>query len=436
MNDSPSSPRVEPQADPHPESRPAHDPASSAPSAKTAPGPYGSAATQFRYLLKALLRSRGIMFWTAAFPILLATLFSFMFAGITTAYQQGIVDVAVVDNAAYQAADAQGVREAVTALAKEGDDRLISVTEVSDQAAAQQLIDDGDVQAAISADDSGSPVLAISPSASSSVDLSILQIALSRSVQVSEAVTILAQENPAAFASPDAAARIVEAFTGTQAATQERTVLHSASDASVRYYYALLGFLTLQSTLFALTALAETRANGTPQGMRRQLGGLSSNRTLAAALAAAFVCTFACALVGFAYMRFALGVEFGGRDGLAVLAIAACALTGTGLGALIGCLPLSVGAKSGLSSAITCGLSLFAGLYGQPAMQLADWMSMHLPVLQVINPAVQAATVFYDLAYYDSLAPFFTTVGVLVLMAVACFGLAAVIGRRRRYEAL
>ena len=48
----------------------------------------------------------------------------------------------------------------------------------------------------------------------------------------------------------------------------------------------------------------------------------------------------------------------------------------------------------------------------------------------------QAANAFYDLTYYDSLTPFFSTVGVLVAMAAAFFVVAALLMRGHNYERL
>ena len=142
-------------------------------------------------------------------------------------------------------------------------------------------------------------------------------------------------------------------------------------------------------------------------------------------------------LLAFAYMRFVLGVEFGGRDGLAMLALAACALMSTALGAAIGAIPkISIPGKTGIATGITCFCALFAGLYGEPSMQLADRVSQSAPWAVLVNPAAQAANAFYDLTYYDSLAPFFATLCVLAVMAAVFFVVAALLMRRQNYERL
>ena len=104
---------------------------------------------------------------------------------------------------------------------------------------------------------------------------------------------------------------------------------------------------------------------------------------------------------------------------------------------MLGALPgMPVAGKVGLATGITCLCALFAGLYGEPAMQLADQISQTAPWAVLINPAAQAANAFYDLTYYDSLTPFFSTVGVLVAMAAVFFVAAALLMRGHNYERL
>ena len=187
----------------------------------------------------------------------------------------------------------------------------------------------------------------------------------------------------------------------------------------------------------SLIAVSSTRANTAAVGARRQVSAASPARQLVVAMAASFTVSFAALLLAFAFMLAVLGVEFGGREALAVVALAVCALMATGLGAVVGAIPgLSQASKMGLATGLTCFCSLFAGLYGEPAMQLSDSLAQSAPWAQLMNPAVQAASAFYDLTYYDALQPFFSTIGVLALMALAFFAVAALLMRRQNYERL
>jgi ABC-2 type transport system permease protein len=137
--------------------------------------------------------------------------------------------------------------------------------------------------------------------------------------------------------------------------------------------------------------------------------------------------------VAFAYMRIVVKVDFGGRDGLCLVALAVSSLLAMTAGALVGTTP---GVKTGIFSAISCVLSIFTGLYGSASQRLADNVAASFPVLSHLNPLWQIAHSFFCLLYYDSLEPFAQSCGALLAMAAALMAVAVLRMRRQRYEHL
>lgn len=405
----------------------------------------------FIHTVRMLVRQRDVLVWVIAFPLVLATLFHVMFENFDEYYRADPVSCAVVADENYYATRATFFREMLAQVSAEGDDQLLDVLEVANADAARDLVLSGDAAAAITVDGEGLPSMDVSPLASDTLDQSIVRAVLDRYRQLYAAMkqVFLAQAGAAdlqapptdaqleAFAQTPDADQTVQAFMADAVGTQQVDVLRVASSGTVRYYYALMGFAALMSITVAIHSVSAVRANTSAVGARRQVSGASTTCQLAVSMAASFAVVFACLLLAFAYMRLVLGVEFGGRDGLAVVAIAACALMSVGFGAVLGALPgMPVAGKVGLATGITCLCALFAGLYGEPAMQLADQISQTAPWAVLINPAAQAANAFYDLTYYDSLTPFFSTVGVLVAMAAVFFVAAALLMRGHNYERL
>ena len=391
----------------------------------------------FFHTVRMLVRQRDVLVWVIAFPLVLATLFHVMFANFDEYYRADPVSCAVVADENYHATRATFFREMLAQVSAEGDDQLLDVREVANADAARDLVLSGDAAAAITVDGEGLPSMDVSPLASDTLDQSIVRAVLDRYRQLYAEMkqVFLAQAGAADLQAPPTEA--VQAFMADAVGTQQVDVLRVASSGTVRYYYALMGFAALMSITVAIHSVSAVRANTSAVGARRQVSGTSVTRQLAVSMTASFAVVFACLLLAFAYMRLVLGVEFGGRDGLAVVAIAACALMSVGFGAVLGALPgMPVAGKVGLATGITCLCALFAGLYGEPAMQLADQISQTAPWAALINPAAQAANAFYDLTYYDSLTPFFSTVGVLVAMAAAFFVVAALLMRGHNYERL
>jgi hypothetical protein len=129
--------------------------------------------------------------------------------------------------------------------------------------------------------------------------------------------------------------------------------------------------------------------------------------------------------LAFCYIRFGLQITFGGRD-LEVLAILAVgAAVATALGAAVAIIPLPMAALAGLSAALACLLSLFAGLYGPGSQQIADRVADSAPWAVWLNPARGIYDALFSLYCYDTFDQAAVALAHLGLLALALFAVAA-----------
>ena len=137
-------------------------------------------------------------------------------------------------------------------------------------------------------------------------------------------------------------------------------------------------------------------------------------------------------------MRLVVGVDFGGREGLCLVGGAVSALAATGLGLFVGTLPVKGGkaSKSGILTGFATTCALFAGLYGVPAMGLADDVARACPAECWLNPVKLICDMFNRLYFFEDLGPFAVRAGALVLMALVFVTAASLIFGRSRYEHL
>ena len=390
--------------------------------------------TLFASTVLGTLRAPVYLFWVIAFPLIMGSIFSFMFSDIGEFYRVQAVPVAVVEDAAL--AERPAFRAFLDA-ASEGDEAALDVTYVASESDALALAEEGTAAAYVRLSADGVPEMVVPTyeDSRSQLERSVIRTLLDAYLQ-RQAVSELLVRAAADGVAVDAA-RAAEAFSGAMVATEEADVLRVDADGYSRYYYALLAMTILMTASMALYAVAQARANCTPIGARCQVSALSPGRQLITVVGASWICAFACIAVAFAFLRIALDVEFGGRDGLALGACAVCALTATALGSFIGAVPrISTDAKTGVCVAVASVGALTAGLYGEFAMQFADYLSEHFPWIQAVNPAAQIAEAFYALAYYDSLSPFATALAALAAMAAVLFLASAALMRRQRYAGL
>ena len=402
--------------------------------------------TLFASTLRALVREKSLFIWSLAFPILMATIFMFMFANLDGAMEFDPVPTGVVADEAWDTSPFSAVAEA---LGERGDDQLLDVCRFADGEAAASALVDGEGMGVFSVDEDGEPVLSLAPGLQigqttdmDAIDRSILESVVGTYVRDADLMTSIARENPGAFADPGR----LEALFSSVDATEEVSLTHAAPKESVRFYYALFAMAALFGAQIAVVAVCWTQPNLSPLGARRALGAIGRTRTLLATLLACWLLSFCCLLIApslydhvldATILLGAIPPRFAGREGLCVAGLGAASLLACALGTALGSLPkLDVGSKTGILTGVVCLLSLFTGLYGEPCMELADMVSREFPVLASLNPAKAICDMFYSLYYYDGLEVFAGNVALIGLFSAALFAVGALFVRRQRYASL
>ena len=398
--------------------------------------------TSFLVSVKSLVRTPSVIVWVLAFPLIMSAIFLFMFSGMRTDGAVDPVPVALVTPAAEKdGAPAGSFEQVVDALAEPGEDQLLDLRHVETAANAADLLAAGEVDGYFELALDGTPALTVGSSytlasadGATAVNRTILETVASSYVQSQALLEEVAQRDSAALADPAAVADAL----GTQVDVEQTQITHARPEEIVRYYYALLGMGALMASQAGMLAVAQAQPGVSALGARRAVSGTSRLRQLAGCVLGAWAVSTAALTLAFAFLRLVVGVDFGGREGLALVAVAVCALLATALGACVGALPLSAGisARSGILTALTCVLSLFVGLYGTAAMELADNLAHTLPWTSWVNPTKLVCDTFYALYYYTSLAPFAARLAACVAGALALLAVAGAIFRRQSYEHL
>lgn len=453
--------------------------------------------TLIKYQIIRLLREKEMLIWSLAFPIVLTLLFMGMFANMGDAFKLNALPMGVVKDAAFKAAP--GLPEMIDDISTEFDGssdagktksvQLIDAVDYEDAASADEAAREGDVDGYIQVVD-GTPVLHVMPRANSSASSLVLRSALDvytqRSDQFRRVLPVveegLGQEAPgapgsealaeagkgapagagmtgaegavappgagtgvdgAAFKSaagasgmdavPPAIAQAVSTLSTPHASTREVSLTAHDPDPVVRYYFALLAFACGMGMPPAIAAAKEARANSSIRGVRQELAAIARWKVAASCLAGSWVCIFACMTLAFLFMWGVAGVDFGANAGWCFVAIASSSLMSCSCGLLLGTFARMTPA---LASGLLCFLSLFTGLYGPVAQNIADLVAYHAPLLSAANPLWQSAQCFYALLYYDDLAPFAANCAVLAAMAAVAAVLAFARMRRMSHEHL
>lgn len=440
--------------------------------------------TTFKATVRTLLLTPSAVVWTLIFPIVLATVFNFMFEPMRSTGSVEAVKVAVVADDAWEDSPFSQVVDTLS----EADEPLLAVHPVATEQEARELIAEGSVAGAYivdaagnegnaeqsgsdeldavdaagpadaagaasdpdnadaagaasgsgtaagssdvstvtsSAGSTGAPRIILAPAgsgtgsdASYDVNRAILESVVTSYLQSEALIEELATHDPVALSDPTT----IENALGLSVSVREVSLTHAQPDSMVRFYYALLGMASIFAAQLAGESVWHLQPTSSAAGARRAVSGTSRMRLLIPTIGACWAISTTFLAIAFGYICLTAHIDFSGREGLCLVGIAASSLLSCGIGALVGALPGRMGSDSrrGILTALTCLLSLFAGLYGEPTMELADTIAQALPAATWLNPVCLIRDLFYTAYYYDTLVPF-------SLRLAACAGIAAVL---------
>lgn len=440
--------------------------------------------TTFKATVRTLLLTPSAVVWTLIFPIVLATVFNFMFEPMRSTGSVEAVKVAVVADDAWEDSPFSQVVDTLS----EADEPLLAVHPVATEQEARELIAEGSVAGAYivdaagnegnaeqsgsdeldavdaagpadaagaasdpdnadaagaasgsgtaagssdvststsSAGSTGAPRIILAPAgsgtgsdASYDVNRAILESVATSYLQSEALIEELATHDPVALSDPTT----IENALGLSVSVREVSLTHAQPDSMVRFYYALLGMASIFAAQLAGESVWHLQPTSSAAGARRTVSSTSRMRLLIPTIGACWAVSTTFLAIAFGYICLTAHIDFSGREGLCLVGIAASSLLSCGIGALVGALPGRMGSDSrrGILTALTCLLSLFAGLYGEPTMELADTVAQALPAATWLNPVCLIRDLFYTVYYYDTLVPF-------SLRLAACAGIAAVL---------
>ena len=389
--------------------------------------------------VKTSIRNTSSLFWVLAFPVILAALMLGIMGNLQDGYTAEAQHFAIVSDANWKASP--GADELVSSLSKKtkagsDDTQLLIPTTVASRAEADTRLDgrkdigylyagpDGLVNMVLSDREAAS--IQSDSTASEGITVSILSASLGSFNQANAARSTLASPN----------IRIL-VQSGGQTYTKQIRLTHIHPSMTAPYFFAVLAMACLIGASTAAEMIARTQPNLSALGARRASSPSPKWRQAAGAFLASWLFCAVSLLVAYIFVRTVCGVQTGGRDPIALIAIAVGTFMATAFGSMMGAIPkLSTETKVGLVIAIDCTLSAFIGLYGSLAMDLNNAIQEHAPIFHLLNPVKQVSNLFYDIVYYDSLAPFARTCGILAIMAAAFLAISGLLLRKQRYEHL
>ena len=371
-----------------------------------------------KYELLSLLRNRVVVFWLLGFPIILGTLFYAAFGSLADnedSFSQ--IPIAVIEGENPPV----GLDIMLDTLS-EGEEGLFDI-KTKDINEAKSLLDSGDIQGIIYADEE----ITLEAASGAGIEAGIIKSVLDGFKTRSAIITDIAVNHP------EKLAEAIESV-GEEADSISSSSNSANDDPYVQYFYNLLAMAGLMGSMMGMYCAINHQANLSARGARVEVSPMRKVKDILSSLIATVIIHNAFTTVGAAYLVYILGVKFGVSFGYIMLINFIACLLGDTMGCFIGSIgTMKEGAKNAILLAASLGLCFLSGLMFGGIQLLIE---SYFPLLNRINPASLIVNCFYSLSAYDSVEKFAQNYIILIIWCVLLTAGSLIMTRKRKYKTL
>ena len=375
----------------------------------------------YKYHFKASIRNKSAIFWSFAFPLILATLFYFGFGNLLNDSEElKPVPAAIVETKA--AKDAEGFKQTVAELSKKGEDQLLKVKYTSLKK-AEKLLQDGKIDGFYTLGDNIRLTVK-----ENGINQTILKEVSDQYIQMNHMVQQTIKEHP------EGMEKLVKAISQNMVENQQISLGNEDANMMVQYFYALLAMVCLYGGFLGLQSALHAQANLSDIAARKAVSPADKLKSTAADFLVGVTVQFLAFLVAIGYMRLVLKIDLGSQAGFILLAGFIGCFTGVSIGLFIGSIGrMSRDTKSGLNIGISMFFCFFSGLM---VGNMKDIVEKHVPIFNRINPAALITDCFYSLNIYDDLSVYFRScISLIIISVLLCLG-SFFMMRRKKYASI
>ncbi len=388
----------------------------------------------FKYSLKTLLKSKTLLFWTFAFPIILGTLFNMAFSNIENNEKLEIINIAIVDNEDFK--NNEMFKEAFETLSSENSTSQMFNTTYTSLERSKEMLENEEITGYLLFNGEDVTIKV----SSSGINETILRNVVDQIQSKKEMIGTLAQkEIEDEYKQGNFNIDYNEIYANVMAKIDKNDVkLNNISNKNLSYtmieYYTLIAMAALYGGIISMFTTNFKLANMNAVGKRTSVSPVRKGTMLLGSLCASYVVQLIGMALLFVFTIFALKVDYGTNLSLIILLACIGSLAGLSLGIAVSTLVKSnENAKIGILISVTMVACFLSGMMGITMKYVID---KNVPILNKINPASMITDGFYSLYYYDTLDRFyFNVISLLIFSALMIFisykGL-----RRQKYDSI
>ena len=388
----------------------------------------------FKYSLKTLLRNKGLIFWTFAFPIILGTLFNLAFSDIGNKETLDIIDIAIVNNEEFKT-DTY-FTESFKVLSKKKEPNQLFNIKYTNLSTAQSLLKEKKITGYLLFENHEVKITVNDKGYNETILRSVVD-ELSSQKEMLE--TLTTKEITDSYKSGNQNVNYEKIYQDTlNLINSTIPKLNNISNSNLSYtmieYYTLLAMACLYGALIAMFVTNKKIANMSSAGKRTSISPAHKKTLLLGSFLASYLVQLLGILILYLYTILVIKVDYGNNTFLVFLLLMAGSLAGLTLGVAISTiLKSNENTKTGILISLTMLASFLSGMMGITMKYIID---TNIPILNKINPAAMITDGFYSLYYYSTLDRFYFNIISLLIFSVIMLFISYQGLRRDKYDSI
>jgi len=377
-----------------------------------------------------------LIFWTFAFPIILATFFNLAFSDIEKNEKLDIIDIAIVDNHFFQTNLAY--QKTFQVLGDENSEERLFQIQYVDEDTAKELLEKQEITGYLLLTEENIPKVVVH---SSGINETVFQYVIEE-IESTFSITqhimtqqfspeIAQQENLNAFY-----ARIYQQV--LEMSSKDYDSIKDISSHHLSYtmieFYTLIAMACLYGGILGLVSVNQNLANMSSTGKRVSVSPVSKGKLIFSSILASYLVQLIGIALLFFYTTLVLHVDYGNHLPFIILLTLVGSLAGLTLGVAIACLfKVNDTIKSGIILSFTMFGCFLSGMMGITMKYIVD---KNVPIVNQLNPASMITDGFYSLYYYDTFDRFYFNIVSLLIFSCIMIGLSILSLRRQKYDSI
>lgn len=376
-----------------------------------------------KYNLIFLAKNKTLLFWTFAFPIIMATLFNLAFSDIEKNEKLSKFDIAIVNNTEYQS------DEVLKKTFKELEQDIFNIEYTSSENAKKLL--------------EGKEIIGYLEKNEDDINLTINKNGVEETIfkyVVDEIIITNSISNDLITTEikTDQNVNYEEIHKKVLTKINEEIKLNDKSPNNLSYtmieYYTLIAMTCLYGGIIGMTSTNNMLANMSKKGSRVAVSPIKKSKLLLSSTLASYIIELIGVALLFIYTIFVIGVDYGSKILPVILIAMIGSLAGLTFGIAIATLiKKNENTKVGVIISITMICSFLSGMMGITMKYIVD---KNFKILNLINPTSMITDGLYSLYYYPTMDRYWFNIISLLIFSIVMILISFVELRRQNYDSI